>query len=276
MDKLKRLFGGIDMTWKRVLLFAVASAVLTAGLNLIPALNDTSFEDISINLDAWFLFAVFVIVNCQTRLDAVLKCFVYFLVSQPLIYLLEVPFDPMGWELFQYYGHWFRLTLLTIPGAAIAYEVKRKSWLSVAVLSVATAFLSYCAADYIPTVIYRFPRHLLSTVFCLVLSVFFVLVLLDEKKHRIAALSLIAVVFAASLIATEALVKHTETIPLEGEGWRVELRDERVVDVSISGESATVSPVRDGSTTFVLERDGETMEYYVSVYGGVPWVDRME
>ncbi len=41
--------------------------------------------------------------------------FFFFLISQPLIYLLQVPFSSMGFELFIYYKYWFIWTLLTIP-----------------------------------------------------------------------------------------------------------------------------------------------------------------
>ena len=109
MTKLRKCFGGIDMTWPKVLIFAVISAVYTAAVNLIPALSDTSLQDIAINPECWLLFAVFIIMNCGTWKEASLKCFVFFLVSQPLIYLIEVPFNSMGWGVFRNYGYWFMI-----------------------------------------------------------------------------------------------------------------------------------------------------------------------
>ena len=199
MTKLKKYFGEINMTWGKVILLAVITAVVTAVLNLIPALNDTSFQDIAVNLDAWFLFAIFIIVNCDKWWEASLKCFVFFLISQPLIYLIEVPFSSMGWDLFGYYGYWFKLTVLTLPGAVVAFQLKKKNWLSVAILSVATGYLAFMSVRYFGIVMSMFPHHLLSCIFCIALAVFFVFVLLDEKKHRVVALIIIMLVLAVAI-----------------------------------------------------------------------------
>lgn len=65
MEKIKKCFGEYEMTWPKVIIFSLITAVITAGLNLIPALNDTSFQDIAIAYECWILFAVFIIVNCD-------------------------------------------------------------------------------------------------------------------------------------------------------------------------------------------------------------------
>ena len=120
MEKLK-FFSSQKMSWLKVIIFSISTAVLTAVLNLIPFLNNTSFQDIAISYECWILFAIYIIVNCQKWYEAALKTFVFFLISQPLIYLIEVPFDDMGFQLFTYYKFWFILTLLTLPGAASAF-----------------------------------------------------------------------------------------------------------------------------------------------------------
>ena len=148
MEKIQKYFGELNMTWPRVILLAIMTAVYTALINQVPILKDTSFQDIAINVDWWILFAVFIIVNCKTWWEASLKCFMFFLVSQPLIYLIEVPFYEYGWEIFRYYDYWFKITLLTLPGAVIAFQLKRKNWLSILVLSVATGYLAYSSVDY--------------------------------------------------------------------------------------------------------------------------------
>ena len=147
MSGIKDWFLNQNMSWIKVIIMAVITAVITAVLNLIPSLSDTSFQDIAINLDCWILFAVFIIVNCEKWWEASLKTFTFFLISQPLIYLIEVPFVALGFGLFQYYKYWFMITILTLPGAAIAFLLKRGSWISVVVLSVATGFLSYMMAQ---------------------------------------------------------------------------------------------------------------------------------
>lgn len=268
MEKAKKYFGEYEMTWAKVLIFAVITAVVTAVLNLIPSLSDTSFQDIAIVIDCWILFAMFIIMNCKTWKEASIKTFVFFLVSQPLIYLIEVPFNSMGWQLFNYYGHWFRLTVLTLPGAAIAFLVKKKNWLSVAVLSVATGYLAMAAVDYFYTLIWRFPHHLISCVFCIVLALFFIFAFLDEKKHRTAALAVVAVVLIASAIISKPDTTADIELP-EGE-WSYTVDDESVVSVeTIDADSFRFKAKKEGNTIVTFENsDGSITEYYVTVYGG--------
>lgn len=199
MNSVKKFFLNYNMTWLRVILFAVITAVVTAGLNEIKFLNDTSFQDIAIAFECWFLFAVFIIVNCETWWEASLKTFVFFLLSQPLIFLLEVPFEPLGWDIFMYYSRWFKLTLLTLPGAAVAFLVKKQRWYSVPVLCVATSYLAFVAVMYLKSVIEHFPHHLLSCVFCIALAVFFILVLFDKKSLRVSSFAVTAAAFAVGL-----------------------------------------------------------------------------
>ena len=176
---MKKLFGGITMSWKRVLLFAFGAGILTAVLNLIPPLQDTSFSDIAVNLEWWFLFALIIVTSCGDWKEAAAKCFVFFLVSQPLVYLIEVPFSSLGWGIFQYYRYWGLVTLLTVPGAVIAFRVKKGDWLSVGILSVATVYLAVQGVEYAQMAMNRFPRHLLSAVFCFALAIVFIFFLID-------------------------------------------------------------------------------------------------
>lgn len=53
------------------------------------------------------------------------KVFVFFLISQPLIYLFQVPFSQDGRGLFRYYPFWFKWTIATIPMAFIGWYIKR-------------------------------------------------------------------------------------------------------------------------------------------------------
>lgn len=267
MEKIRKYFGGIKMTWAKVIIFAVVTAVITAGLNEIHALNNTSFQDIAISYECWILFAVFIIVNCKTWWEASLKCFVFFLISQPLIYLIEVPFETIGWGVFQYYRFWFIMTVLTLPGAAIAFQLKRKNWLSVAVLSVATAFLAAMCVDYFDTALHNFPHHLLSSIFCLALAVFFVFVLLDDKKHRIAALAIIVVALAA---ATGIIVKnnsgeHSTLLTLDDGEWTCTVEDDTVASVEINnGNQATITSKKNGDTILTFKSiDGDEVQIVV-------------
>ena len=270
MEKLKKYFGELDMTWPRVLLLALITAVYTAAMAAIPLLNDTSFEDISVTFEWWFLFAVFIVVNCKTTWEASLKCFVFFLVSQPLIYLFQVPFSTQGWGLFGYYRYWFIFTLLTLPGAAVAYQLKRKNWLSVAVLCVATGYLAFQSAMYFHSAALRFPRHLLSAVFCLALAAFFVLVLLDKKKHRIAALAIPLIIFAAAMV-WNFLPGGGSSMMLsldEGE-WAYTVDDASIADIMVEdGNTITITGKKNGSAIVDFENADGTVQSYCVVVNG--------
>lgn len=264
------------MTWKKVILLALVTAVVTAGLKLVPALNDTSFQDIAVNLECWILFAVYIIVNCEKWQEASIKTFVFFLISQPLIYLIQVPFAGMGFGLFQYYKYWFIITVLTLPGAAIAFLVKRRDWLSVVVLSVATAFLGYMAADYFWTVKARFPLHVLSMCFCIALALFLIFVLLDKKSHRIVAVAIVLVSLVVSLVISKPVDK--QTIDLGGGSWTCTVEKPEIADVEIAkGDQALVTAHEDGTTFVNFVNDaGEAKEYLISVGGGSIYINEMD
>ena len=276
MEKIKKYFGEFNMTWPRVILLAIITAVYTALINQVPFLQDTSFQDIAVYPDCWFLFAIFIIVNCKKWWEASLKCFVFFLVSQPLIYLIEVPFYEYGWEIFRYYENWFKITLLTLPGAAIAFQLKRKNWLSVLVLSVATGYLSAASVRYFRTAMTNFPYHLLSAMFCLALAIFFVFVLLDKKKHRIASLAVVASVLIAFVVFTG--IDKTEDIFLDEGNWTYSVEDESVAAVEIAdGNHITVTAKHDGNTFIRFENaDGTEKNYLVTVSGGNVWISPID
>ena len=42
---MKKIFGGIDLTWKKLTLFAVIIVVYTATMAINPITKDTSFSD---------------------------------------------------------------------------------------------------------------------------------------------------------------------------------------------------------------------------------------
>ncbi|MER2106720.1 MAG: hypothetical protein ABS949_07260 [Solibacillus sp.] len=276
MEKIKKYFGEFNMTWPRVILLAIITAVYTALINQVPFLKDTSFQDIAVYVDWWILFALFIIVNCQKWWEAALKCFVFFLVSQPLIYLIEVPFYEQGWEIFRYYDYWFKITLLTLPGAVIAFQLKKKNWLSVLVLSVATGYLASASVGYFRAALANFPNHLLSSIFCLALAVFFVFVLLDKKKHRVAAHTVIAIVLIVFALFTGP--DKTEEIFLNEGNWTYSLGDESIVVVEITaGNHVTLTAKRDGNTFIRFENaDGTEQNYYITVSGGSIWINLLD
>ena len=83
------------MSWVKLIIFAVITGVYTGLINQISFLHNTSFSDIAVSFECWIFFGTVIIMNSKSNIDSALKCFVFFLVSQPLVYLTEVPF--IGW-----------------------------------------------------------------------------------------------------------------------------------------------------------------------------------
>ena len=188
---MKKLFGGIDLTWKNLILFAVGVGFYTALMAIIPITKDTSFRDIAIQLEWWILFGVIIICNSKSPTDSALKCFLFFLISQPLIYLLQVPFSHMGWKLFGYYRYWFIWTLFTIPMGFIGYYIKKKSIVSLIILLPILIFLALLGLGYFNSFMEDFPHHLLSCIFCFSTIIIFVFYLFDKLKLRLLAFGMI-------------------------------------------------------------------------------------
>ncbi len=183
---LKKLFGGLNIKWWHLILFAVICGVYTGVMAMLPAARDTSFQDISITFECWILFAIIIIVNGKTPLDSALKTFVFFLISQPLVYLVQVPFHEMGWELFKYYPDWFLWTLGTFPAAFVGHYMKKDKWWGLVILSPMLAFLAYHYMGFLGEAIHFFPNHLLSTVFCAATMLIYPLFIFKNKKIRVA------------------------------------------------------------------------------------------
>lgn len=194
---LDKLFGGLPMSWPAVLLYAVGAAVLTAVFLVVPVFKDTSFYRMGVYLEAWVLFAVLIMANCKKPLESAVKVFVFFLVSQPLIYLLQVPFSWQGWGLFRYYGHWFILTLLTFPAAFVGWYLNKRNWLSVLILAPVLALLGSVVDSSVSETISNFPHLLLTAVFCLLQIAAYVLAFCPRISQKLIALAVPAVTIVA-------------------------------------------------------------------------------
>lgn len=188
------------MTWIKVLFISLASAVLTAGFNCIHMFERTSLTAPAETLELWIVLALFIIMNCKGYKEAMIKTFVFFLISQPLIYLIEVPFKAAGWSLFQYYPYWAVLTVLTIPGAAIAYRVKNGDIISALILSVANFLMIFTGFRWLKPLLTEFPHYLIATAFCFIVPFVLSLLLLKEKKPRLLACILAAAFIVAGFI----------------------------------------------------------------------------
>ena len=273
---VKKLFGGIRMTWPVVILFAVAAGVVTAlAAMLVP--DGNSFHEIAVSFETWILFAIIIITNCDTPLDAACKTFVFFLISQPLVYLIQVPFSYMGWGLFGYYRYWFMITVLTFPGAFLGWFIKKDNVWSGLILSVMLVLLVLLGMGYLEDTVRNFPRHLISTLFCLGQVPLYIFGILKDKKARwlAAVISVLAVLVAGwhmlrqPAMDTVMIVDLDESKYAVDENWTVSAADEKIstaeLDTMGDGDYILRLHLYAKEPNVITLRDGAGNEYRLTV-----------
>lgn len=247
-----------------------------SSILLVPANN--SFHDIAVNLEAWVLFALIIITNCEKPLESSLKTFVFFLISQPLVYLLQVPFSTLGWGIFGYYKYWFMITLLTLPGAFIGWYVKKTHILSGLILSVMLVLLAFQGISYIKEMTGSFPGHLLSCMFCFAQIPLYIIVILKNKYARITAtvISFAAIIgFAVFNLAPQSFEMtyvfpvDRDKIPVES-SWTVRVEDENISTAELLNEDEGYYYLRmllkSEKPNTVIFTDPEGKEYRIVVF----------
>ena len=230
---IKKLFGGLKMSWPRVILFALIAGAFTALMALV-APNGSSFRQIAVNAEAWVLFAILIITNCDKPLEAACKTFVFFLISQPLVYLIQVPFQADGWQIFRYYPYWFIITLLTFPGAFLGWYIKRDDFWAGLILSVMLVLLIWHGVQYLRNLILYFPNYLISVLFCFALVPLLIFGIFRKKSAILTALGVSLAALLATLFLTfgqgptermAANIPEANELGLD-ESWSVRVSDE--------------------------------------------------
>ena len=263
---MKKLFFGIEMKWRRVIAFAAAAGVVTGILMQLHALDGTSFQNIGISYEAWILFAVIICMNCEKPWEAAVKTFVFFLISQPLVYLTMWPeYHRFPWE---YYRFWGIMTVLTLPGGFIAWHVKKKNVLSALILSVACVFLAYLGVDYLRRMLYDFPHHLLTVLFCFAAAALLIPVLLPGKRERLIAGGV--TLAATAVIAATVLFGSPHSFagyPMDNaQDYTFTVENSKIVSVEPTEDGINLTANGYGSTVVTAAaEDGTTVTYKVTV-----------
>ena len=268
-----KLFGGLNMSWPAVILFAVGAALLTFAVLMIPAFEKTSVIRIGETVEAWILFAVIIMANCKKPLESALKTFVFFLISQPLIYLLQVPFSWMGWGLFQYYRHWFILTLCTFPAAFLGWYIKKKNWLSLLILLPVLGLLTYYYVDGFQTAFRHFPRLLLMAVFCLAQVLLYLYAFTEKLWQRLVGLLVpLAAVLVIMFTKTPGEMSFSDFLPddpaLSEQAVVYVIDDEntKITLVNSSEGSIRVQTNHFGTIPFEIKDGDHTYRYEMEIY----------
>ena len=276
---IKTLFGGIDLTWPKLIVAAVIAGVFTAAMALIPALHDTSFHTITVTFEVWILFGILIILNSKSNLDSALKCFVFFLISQPLVYLLQVPFSPLGWGLFGYYRFWFVWTVLCFPMGILGYDMKKGKWWGYLILLPMIVLTGFSYYTYFSDFLFCMPRFLLICLFCACAMILYPAAIFEDRRIRIVG-AVIGVTAVLALTVLGLLHPPVYSTDVLGSGeeytfddtYRVSLADEAYGSVeivyydSIDAYMVHAELKKAGKTVLSLESpDGEKTEFDLSV-----------
>lgn len=276
-----KVFGGLNMSWLLVILLAVGSAVLTAVFLIVPVFENTSFHRMGELFEAWILFAVIIMSNCKKPLESALKTFVFFLISQPLIYLLQVPFSQMGWQLFGYYKYWLIWTILTFPMAFVGWYIQRKNLVSLLILSPVLFYLTSCYLESFRFTFRHFPLMLVTGVFCLAQTILYLYAFTPKLWQRLAGFFVpFALILTAMLIIPRLSFSGNEFLPdspVLTDAAVVETEDNDFVEISIdqTGEDSMVRIIANdyGTADFTVKDGGKDYHYSIEIYednGGHP------
>lgn len=275
---MKKIFEDINLTWKKIIIVAIIIGLYTGIVAMIEPLKDTSFTDLAVSFEVWILFGILIIINSKSAKDSALKCFVFFLISQPLIYLIQDVVHSS--HLFTtYYKYWFMWTIACLPMGYIGYYMKKNKWWGLLILTPILLFLGTHLAKYFSETMFSFPRHLLTTIFCIVTLIIYPIYIFKNKKIRIIGL-IISIVTIISMIAyglVKPIVYSTDLLSSGDEyqfddTYKVYLLDKKYGDLSIKYEAGIETWMvhaefrKAGKTKFILESpDGKKNNFNITI-----------
>ena len=276
-----KLFGGIDMKWWKVIVFAAATAVVTFAFLFFPIFSGTSFMKMGETFEAWIFFAVIIMSNCKRPLESALKTFVFFLISQPLIYLFQVPFSDMGWGLFGYYRYWFFWTLLTFPMAFVGWYIRKKNWISLLILFPVIAGLTLTYVGYFQFTFKRFPYMLVGALFTLGQVILYLYVFTPKLWQRLVGFFVpLAVILTLTLTMSQVDLDSTVFLPedpvlTEAAVAESDNNDLAEITVTNTGKDSMIriKAHQYGTTEFTIKDSDKVYRYKLEIYeddGGHP------
>ena len=194
-----KLFGGLKMGWLTVIIFALIVGIYTGAMLIIPATEGTSFRDIGITHEFWLIFAFIIASNCKKNWESALKTFVFFLISQPVIFLIEISFGYLSLDMAWYYltGVWGITILMTLPGGLIAYYIKKQNALGAIILGLGCTIQAFLGVHYAIQVANNFPFHLLTCIICFASIIIMIFAIQKQNKYRALAFAIVIIISAA-------------------------------------------------------------------------------
>lgn len=242
---MKKIFGGINLTWPKVIIMAIVAGVYTAVMAMVPIVSDTSFSDLTVTFEVWILFGIFIIMNSKSAKDSALKCFIFFLISQPLVYLVQDVINHSNLFL-TYYRFWIIWTVATIPMGFIGYYMKKDKWWGLLILVPMLLLTGEECAGYLSKTMFSFPRHLLTTIFCISALIIYPLAIFKNKKVKTVGVVISGILI--SLIVVVCIINppvYSTILFWNGEkykfddSYKVYLSDKKYGDLKIECEEET-------------------------------------
>ena len=276
MERIKKLFGGINLNWKKLIIFAIIAGTYTGIMAMLPIAKDTSFADITISFEVWILFGIIIIMNSKSAKESSLKCFVFFLISQPLVYLIQDVINQSNLFL-TYYRFWFIWTIGTIPMGFIGYFMKKDKWWGLLILAPMLIFLGFHYSRFLGQTIYNFPYHLLSTLFCIITLLLYPICIFNNKKVKVAGIliSILIILTMTSIALFNGTTYNTAVLTNNGEAgaifdntYIVYLEDSSYGDVVIKYDSGLKDYLveanfkKAGRTNLILKDSNGNKEIY--------------
>jgi len=272
MNTLKKIFGQYEMTWKRLIIFSIICGSYSAAVLLIPGIANTALREINTGYECWFILAIFVVSNCKDIKDAAIKCFVFFLISQPLIYLIQSPFLHEN-LLVSYYKPWFIQTLFTLPGGAIAYLIKKDRWLSTLILAIAGTFISFSGVAFLLGSFKPFRiSYTIYGLFLICTAIVLGIIFCTDKKKRMAYMIIVLLLgIAIGMFAAKRQLNPKEyNLELSNEQWRLASYNVNNLDAKVNDNMLKIIYYDNNSKgeLILVNNKEEELHYNVKVKDG--------
>ena len=268
----------INLTWKRTIIIAIIAGIYTAVMAMIPIVKDTSLSDLTVTFEVWILCGIIIIINSKTAKESALKCFVFFLISQPLIYIIQDIINKSN--LFTtYYKYWFIWTIATIPMGYIGYYIKKDKWWGLLILTPILILLGKELETYIAKTMFSFPRHILTVIFCITTLVGYPLIMFKNKKLKIAGVTISGLIIVGAIVVNIIFPPvYSTDIIADGEEYKFDntykayLTDSKYGNLKIRYEEAlecwmvSAEFKKAGKTEFILEApNGEKTTFDITI-----------
>lgn len=275
---MKKMFGGINLTWKKLIIMAIIVGIYTGIMAMLPIVKDTSFSDLTVTFEVWIFFGIFIIMNSKSAKDSALKCFIFFVISQPLVYLVQDVIKHSN-LFFTYYRFWIAWTIACIPMGFVGYYMKKDKWWGLLILVPMLLFTAVECAGYFSKAMFSFPRHLLTTISCICALIIYPLAIFNNKKIKIVGVVISGILIILMILACiiNPPIYSTNILSNDGkyqfdDSYKAYLLEKKYGDLKIDCEDETKDCMilaefkKAGKTELILESpDGKktTLDIFI-------------